>query len=117
MILDYVLVSKEQDAYNFSRQSCRTVVASELESTDVRPLPVLWRTQQYLLGLLDDPEFSFDVVHNFLFDRTRAIRQELGMQRVLDPQTITIHEEVVSSITLFTSIMSFLGADKCDQYA
>lgn len=72
-------------------------MASELESTDVRPLPVLWRTQQYLLGLLDDPEFSFNIVHNFLFDRTRAIRQELGMQRILDHQSVTIHEEIVST--------------------
>ncbi|CAM6087046.1 unnamed protein product [Calypogeia fissa] len=77
------------------KKFCRTVVASELESTDVRPLPVLLRTLQYLLGLLDDPEFTFDIIHNFLFDRTRAIRQELGMQRILDLQTVTIHEEIV----------------------
>ncbi|KAL3691638.1 hypothetical protein R1sor_005289 [Riccia sorocarpa] len=77
------------------KKFCRTVVASELSQSDIRPLPVLWRTLQYLLGLLDDPEFPFDIVHNFLFDRTRAIRQELGMQRILDPLSITIHEEVV----------------------
>ncbi|KAL2622389.1 hypothetical protein R1flu_002594 [Riccia fluitans] len=77
------------------KKFCRTVVASELSQSDIRPLPVLWRTLQYLLGLLDDPEFSFDIVHNFLFDRTRAIRQELGMQRIRDLQSVTIHEEVV----------------------
>ncbi|BBN15103.1 nuclear mRNA export protein SAC3 [Marchantia polymorpha subsp. ruderalis] len=77
------------------KKFCRTVVASELSQSDVRPLPVLWRTLQYLLGLLDDPEFPFDIVHSFLFDRTRAIRQELGMQRIRDYQNITIHEQVV----------------------
>eukprot|EP00250_Pteridium_aquilinum_P014939 c22292_g1_i2 orf=386-2221(+) len=60
------------------KKFCRTFSGVQLLSADVRPLRVLWSTLQYLLNLLDDSEFSFDVVHNFLFDRTRAIRQELG---------------------------------------
>lgn len=77
------------------KKFCRTFSGVKLLSADVRPLRILWSTLQYLLNLLDDSEFSFDVVHNFLFDRTRAIRQELGMQRIANSQAINMYEEIV----------------------
>lgn len=43
---------------------------------DIRPVPVLLRTMEYLLRLLDDPRGqSLTTVHAFLWDRFRAIRQ------------------------------------------
>ncbi|MCO5557919.1 hypothetical protein L7F22_011492 [Adiantum nelumboides] len=77
------------------KKFCRTFTGVKLLSEDVRPLCILWSTLQYLLNLLDDTEFSFDFVHNFLFDRTRAIRQELGMQRIANSQAINMYEEIV----------------------
>ncbi|KAH7365619.1 hypothetical protein KP509_18G038000 [Ceratopteris richardii] len=72
------------------KKFCRSFTGVKLAPDDVRPLHVLWSTLQYLLNLLDDSEFSFDVIHNFLFDRTRAIRQELGMQRIANSQAINM---------------------------
>ncbi|KAI5083012.1 hypothetical protein GOP47_0002755 [Adiantum capillus-veneris] len=77
------------------KKFCRTFTGVKLLSEDVRPLRILWSTLQYLLNLLDDTEFAFDVIHNFLFDRTRAIRQELGMQRIANSQAINMYEEIV----------------------
>lgn len=77
------------------KKFCRTFTGVKLLSDDVRPLRILWSTLQYLLNLLNETEFPFDVVHNFLFDRTRAIRQELGMQRIANSQAINMYEEIV----------------------
>ncbi len=46
--------------------------------------------------MLDRRDYSFETVHAFLFDRTRAIRQELGMQSILNSQAICMLEEIVS---------------------
>ncbi|KAL2645195.1 hypothetical protein R1flu_012782 [Riccia fluitans] len=73
----------------------RTVTVSEISPSDIRPLPVLWKTLQHLLQLLDSQNFPFESIHSFVLDRTRAIRQELGIQRIRDPLSATIHEEVV----------------------
>jgi len=45
--------------------------------------------------MLDRRDYSFETVHAFLFDRTRAIRQELGMQSILNSQAICMLEEIV----------------------
>lgn len=73
---------------------------AELQPSDVRPQPVLWGTLQYLMHMLDRREYSFESVHAFLFDRTRAVRQELGMQCIANSQAITMFEEIVSSLSL-----------------
>ncbi|CAK9277923.1 unnamed protein product [Sphagnum jensenii] len=77
------------------KKFCRTFSSTSLHPSDVRPLPVLWRTQHYLLCMLDRRDYSFETVHAFLFDRTRAIRQELGMQSILNSQAICMLEEIV----------------------
>jgi hypothetical protein len=46
--------------------------------------------------MLDRRDCTFEVVHSFLFDRTRAIRQELGMQCIANSQAVTMFEEIVS---------------------
>lgn len=78
------------------QQFCRTFSSAGLQASDVRPLPVLWRTLKYLLHMLDRRDCTFEVVHSFLFDRTRAIRQELGMQCIANSQAVTMFEEIVS---------------------
>ncbi|KAL6328033.1 hypothetical protein AAG906_033300 [Vitis piasezkii] len=66
-----------------------------LAALDVRPLPVLEETLNYLLNLLDATEHPFEVVHDFVFDRTRSIRQDLSMQNIVNDQTIHMYEEMV----------------------
>ncbi|KAL6327151.1 hypothetical protein AAG906_015190 [Vitis piasezkii] len=65
------------------------------KALDVRPLPVLEETLNYLLNLLDATEHPFEVVHDFVFDRTRSIRQDLSMQNIVNDQTIHMFEEMV----------------------
>ncbi|RVW19033.1 SAC3 family protein C [Vitis vinifera] len=52
-------------------------------------------TLNYLLNLLDATEHPFEVVHDFIFDRTRSIRQDLSMQNIVNDQTIHMYEEMV----------------------
>ena len=40
-------------------------------------------------------EHPFEVVHDFIFDRTRSIRQDLSMQNIVNDQTIHMYEEMV----------------------
>uniref|UniRef100_A9T9W8 Uncharacterized protein n=1 Tax=Physcomitrium patens TaxID=3218 RepID=A9T9W8_PHYPA len=77
------------------KKFCRTISVAELHPSDVRPQHVLWGTLQYLLHMLDRRDYNFESVHAFLFDRTRAVRQELGMQCIANSQAITMFEEIV----------------------
>jgi hypothetical protein len=89
-------------------QFCRTLSSTNFQASDIRPLPTLKKTLHYLFNLLDDSEFSFDVVHDFLFDRTRAIRQELDMQRIVNSQAINMYEQIVCYFTNPSSWISLL---------
>ena len=66
-----------------------------MQASDVRPLLVLEETLNYLLNLLDSTEHPFEVVHDFIFDRTRSIRQDPSMQNIVNDQTIHMYEEMV----------------------
>ena len=66
-----------------------------MHASNVQTLLVLEETLNYLLNLLDSTEHPFEVVHDFLFDRTRSIRQDLSMQNIVNDQTIHMFEEMV----------------------
>ncbi|KAL6288965.1 hypothetical protein ACE6H2_006475 [Prunus campanulata] len=73
----------------------RTISTKQVEASDVRPLPVLEDTLNYLLNLFDSREYPFEVVHDFLFDRTRSIRQDLSMQNIVNNKVILMYEKMV----------------------
>lgn len=77
------------------KKFCRTISSKHVQASDVRPLPVLEETLNYLLNLLDSKEYPFEVVHDFIFDRTRSIRQDLSMQCVVNDQVIHTYEKMV----------------------
>ncbi|XP_057818562.2 SAC3 family protein C isoform X1 [Cryptomeria japonica] len=77
------------------KKFCRTISISEIQTSDIRPLPVLLTAMEYLLELVDTSEHAFAVVHDFVFDRTRAIRQELMMQNITSHEAIIMHEQMV----------------------
>lgn len=79
----------------FSHKFCRTISIRDVQLSDVRPLPVLEDTLDYLLSLLDSTEYSFEVVHDFIFDRTRSIRQDLSMQNIINKKAIYMYEKMV----------------------
>lgn len=56
---------------------------------------MLQRTLKYLINLVNSEEHPFEVVHDFVFDRTRSIRQDLSMQNINDDQAISMYEEMV----------------------
>ncbi|KFK34670.1 hypothetical protein AALP_AA5G176300 [Arabis alpina] len=77
------------------KKFCRTLLGADVQASDVRPLLVLEETLRYLLSLLDSREHPFEVVHDFIFDRTRSIRQDLSIQNLANERVIHLYEEIV----------------------
>ncbi|KAJ8755368.1 hypothetical protein K2173_019166 [Erythroxylum novogranatense] len=77
------------------KKFCRTISTKDVRASDVRPLPVLEETLTYLLNLLDSTDHGFELVHAFIFDRTRSIRQDLVMQNIVDDRAIDMYEKMV----------------------
>ncbi|XP_062211287.1 SAC3 family protein C [Phragmites australis] len=78
------------------KKFCRTISSTNVQSSDIRPLPVLRETMDYLLHILDSSELPYEAIHDFIFDRTRSIRQDLSMQNIVNGQAIQIYEDVVT---------------------
>ncbi|GAB2287495.1 hypothetical protein Dimus_021870 [Dionaea muscipula] len=79
------------------KKFCRTMSTKDIKASDIRPLPVLDNTLKYLLELFDssDRDRPFETIHDFIFDRTRSIRQDLSMQNIIDNQAIWMYEKMV----------------------
>lgn len=86
---------RETSASLAVKKFCRTISAKDVKESDFRPLPVLEETLNYLLNLLECREHPFEVVHDFIFDRTRSIRQDLSMQNLINDQVIHMYERMV----------------------
>lgn len=80
--------------------------AKEVRASDVRPLPVLEETLNYLLSLLDSTEHPFEVIHDFVFDRTRSVRQDLIMQNIVNDKAINMFEKIVRKLVNLLFILS-----------
>lgn len=76
--------------------------AKQVRASEVRPLPVLEDTLNYLLNFLDSKEHPFDVIHDFVFDRTRSIRQDLTMQNIDNDRVVYMYEKMVRNLLIFT---------------
>ncbi|KAJ8440843.1 hypothetical protein Cgig2_000731 [Carnegiea gigantea] len=83
-------------------QSSRTLAVkkynrtAEREAELIRPMPILQKTMDYLLGLLDQPyDDRFLGLYNFLWDRMRAIRMDLRMQHIFNLEAITMLEQMI----------------------
>ncbi|XP_057519850.1 SAC3 family protein B isoform X2 [Amaranthus tricolor] len=69
---------------------------AEREAELIRPMPILQKTMDYLLGLLDHPyDDKFLRLYNFLWDRMRAIRMDLRMQHIFNDKAITMLEQMI----------------------
>lgn len=80
--------------------------AKEVRASDVRPLPVLEETLNYLLSLPDSTEHPFEVIHDFVFDRTRSVRQDLIMQNIVNDKAINMFEKIVRKLVNLLFILS-----------
>ncbi|KAF3325789.1 Germinal-center associated nuclear protein [Carex littledalei] len=62
----------------------------------IRPLPVLMKTMDYLLELLNKPYGNdFLGLYNFLWDRMRAVRMDLRMQHIFNLEAISMLEQMI----------------------
>ncbi|KAL8028721.1 hypothetical protein ABFX02_14G179100 [Erythranthe guttata] len=77
------------------KKFCRTISTREMQASDLRPIPVLESTLNYLLNLMHSEDHPFEVVHDFIFDRTRSIRQDLSMQNAVGDRVIHMYERMV----------------------
>lgn len=77
------------------KKFCRTISTRELQTSSVRPLSILEKTLEHLFGLWASSEHPFEVLHEFIFDRTRSIRQDLSMQGIINYQVISMYERMV----------------------
>ncbi|GLT54604.1 hypothetical protein SLA2020_277900 [Shorea laevis] len=69
---------------------------AEREASLIRPMPVLQKTIDYLLNLLDLPyDDRFLGIYNFLWDRMRAIRMDLRMQHIFNQGAIVMLEQMI----------------------
>ncbi|CAN0856156.1 SAC3 family protein B [Linum grandiflorum] len=69
---------------------------AEREAYLIRPMPILQKTIEYLLSLLDKPyDSEFLGKYNFLWDRMRAIRMDLRMQHIFNVGAITMLEQMI----------------------
>nr|XP_016480242.1 PREDICTED: SAC3 family protein C-like isoform X1 [Nicotiana tabacum] len=79
------------------KKFCRTISGKTVQDSDVRPLSVLEDTLNYLSNLLYSTEHPFEVVHDFIFDRMRSIRQDLSMQNIACSRVVSMYERMVCS--------------------
>ncbi|KAL8105219.1 SAC3 family protein B [Apium graveolens] len=69
---------------------------AEREANLIRPMPILQKTMNYLLELLDQPyNDGLLGLYNFLWDRMRAIRMDLRMQHIFNLEAITMLEQMI----------------------
>ncbi|KAK8946568.1 hypothetical protein KSP39_PZI007338 [Platanthera zijinensis] len=69
---------------------------AECEAELIRPMPVLQKTVDYLLSLLDQPyDGNFINIYNFLWDRMRAVRMDLRMQHIFNEDAILMLEQMI----------------------
>ncbi|TVU37512.1 hypothetical protein EJB05_10828, partial [Eragrostis curvula] len=69
---------------------------AERDADLIRPLPVLQKTMDYLLNLLDHAyDDNFLGLYNFLWDRMRAIRMDLRMQHFFNQDAISMLEQMI----------------------
>ncbi|KAL6536690.1 hypothetical protein OROMI_026271 [Orobanche minor] len=69
---------------------------AEREADLIRPMPILQKTMDYLLSLLDEPyDDTFLGLYNFLWDRMRAIRMDLRMQHIFNRGAINMLEQMI----------------------
>ncbi|XP_061190038.1 SAC3 domain-containing protein 1-like [Saccostrea echinata] len=68
----------------------------EIPTQDLRPGPVLLTTVEYLLGRISLVEGRpWNEVYDFIFDRLRAVRQDMTIQQIGGFEAITLLEYIV----------------------
>ncbi|XP_027908853.1 SAC3 family protein C isoform X2 [Vigna unguiculata] len=83
------------------KKFCRTISTKYVEASDLRPIAVLEDTLNYLWSLLESKEHSFEEVHDFMFDRTRSLRQDITMQNIVNHKAIYLYERMGEPLSVW----------------
>ncbi|ONK67487.1 uncharacterized protein A4U43_C05F560 [Asparagus officinalis] len=92
------------------KKFCRTISTNQVHASDLRPPSVLQNTLKYLLNLVESSDHPFEAVHDFIFDRTRSIRQDLSMQNIVDNRAIYMYEQMIEFHILSHQKLSRCGS-------
>ncbi|XP_046468200.1 germinal-center associated nuclear protein [Neodiprion pinetum] len=66
------------------------------DTSELRPASVLLSTIRYLFtNVVTRVDYDWVMIYDFVFDRLRAIRQEVVIQRIRGPQSVQILEPIV----------------------
>ena len=77
------------------KEFSRSAAGKAIEATELRPARVLVRTMNYLVEEIasKDGVYPWHLIYWFVFDRTRAIRQDLVVQRITGRPVVEIFEK------------------------
>lgn len=68
---------------------------------ELRTPRALLKTVEYLLSeVINDKRKPYNVVYDFIFDRLRAVRQEIVMQNLSEATTVELMEPICMFLTL-----------------
>jgi SAC3 domain-containing protein 1 len=90
------------------KEFSRSAAGKQVCSSELRPAGVLLTTMEYLLNeIVDRKDQPWIVVYHFVFDRIRAIRQDMVIQRIGDGSAVQILEKAAR-------FHIFAGFNLCD---
>ncbi|XP_076655407.1 SAC3 domain-containing protein 1 isoform X2 [Halictus rubicundus] len=123
---DSTKTSRQPKADPMKTVKCYSRPAAGLVMTDpsqLRPAAVLLSTIRYLFTkIATKTDVDWIVIYDFLFDRLRAVRQDVAIQRIGLPASISIFEPIVRFLVysvqrhLFECVSHLLVLyDQCDQ--
>ena len=78
------------------KEFSRSAAGKAIDTSELRPANVLLRTMNYLIEEIasKDGTYSWQMIYWFVFDRARAIRQDLVVQRISGKPVVEIFEKV-----------------------
>lgn len=89
----FEMPSDEYASYPIKEYS-RSAAGKQIHPSELRPARVLLTTLEYLLNeIVDRKDQPWTTVYHFIFDRIRAIRQDMVVQRIQDQTAIEILEK------------------------
>ncbi|XP_078372819.1 germinal-center associated nuclear protein-like [Oculina patagonica] len=77
------------------KEFSRSAAGKSIDPSDLRPANVLLKTMNYLMEEIasKDSVYPWQMIYWFVFDRTRAIRQDLVIQRISGKPVVEIFEK------------------------
>ncbi|XP_031554410.1 germinal-center associated nuclear protein-like [Actinia tenebrosa] len=76
------------------KEFCRSAAGKQIHHSELRPAHVLLTTMEYLLNeIVDRKDQPWTTVYHYVFDRIRAVRQDMVIQRIEDESAVEILEK------------------------